>query len=114
MFKNRSVVEIMVLIFAYTVSASVLVVSIMMIILVIYYPEKDIDNITRIMTSIVSAMLGALLGLLAGKSEAMGLNTRPTGELDPMAPYPIAPDHTNLQQDPAAPGPIVPTEEPPR
>jgi hypothetical protein len=84
MFKNRSVIEIMVLVFAFTVASSVVLTGTVIIILTVVQPTRDVDNIVRALTSIVSGMLGALLGLLAGKSEGMGLNNRPDGADDQM------------------------------
>jgi hypothetical protein len=84
MFKNRSVVEIMVLFFSISVAISLILTGSLVWVIVIRNPQADIDGIIRALTSITSAMLGALLGLLAGKSSTLGLNSRPDGTTDPL------------------------------
>lgn len=82
MFKNRSVIELMVLMFSITVSAALICTGGLVAILELKDPANNTDDLVRALTSMTAGMLGALLGLLAGKSESMGLGSRPDGKPD--------------------------------
>lgn len=80
LLKNRSVVEIMVLVFTFTVSF-VLTGSITVVAIVeIFNPETDTAGAAQTIVTLISGIIGALLGLIAGKSQAtQNLNVRANG-----------------------------------
>ena len=79
MFANRSVVELMVIVFTGLVAMAVVVGTVTVLIVEIRDPAADTSQITDALSSIITGILGALLGLLAGKSEAIQqTHERPT------------------------------------
>lgn len=79
--KNRSVVEIMVVVFTFVVGFSIIGMSILILIVEATNPEADTSIIANTIMSLVSGILGALLGLIAGKSSSTAdLNKRPDGK----------------------------------
>lgn len=79
--KNRSVVEIMVVVFTFVVGFSIVGMSILILIVEANSPEADTSIIANTIMSLVSGILGALLGLIAGKSSSTSdLNKRPDGK----------------------------------
>ena len=83
MFANRSVVEIMVLVFTLIIGVTVIGTGLAVAVVEIMDPTVDTSRIVDSLTSIITGILGALLGLLAGKSESMqALGTRPNGKPD--------------------------------
>jgi hypothetical protein len=81
MFRNRSVIEILVLCFLGTVCFVLVATSAVVVVIEVGDPERDTDTIVQALLSILSAILGALLGLLAGKSDAT-LSKRPKDKDD--------------------------------
>ena len=83
MFKGRSVIEIMVLVFTIVVAFSITGLSVMILVVEVKNPAADTGLIANTLMSLVSGILGALLGLIAGKSSATGtpsdLSKRPDG-----------------------------------
>lgn len=78
MFKSRSVIEIMVLVFTGVVAFFLIGLGIMVVLVEINNPETDTSLIANTLMSLVSGILGALLGLIAGKADAMQeLDRRP-------------------------------------
>jgi predicted MFS family arabinose efflux permease len=78
--KNRSVIEVMVLVFVFTVCFVLVGTTITIGIVEIKNPQADTATSVQSLVSIISGILGALLGLLAGKSQkADELDTRPDG-----------------------------------
>jgi predicted permease len=78
MFRNRSVIEILVLAFLGTVCFVLVATSAIVVVVEVGDPKRDTDTIVQALLSILSAILGALLGLLAGRSDATGgLGKRP-------------------------------------
>lgn len=76
--RNRSVVEIMVIMFASVVAFMIALLGSLIAFLEIRDPETDTGDMTKSLLSVVSLILGALLGLLAGKSQAVNdLHKRP-------------------------------------
>ena len=85
--RNRSVIEIMVLLFTFIVGFSIVATGATVAIIEIRNPETDTDSIVNAMLSIISGILGALLGLIAGKSEgAADLHARPKRDDDDELP----------------------------
>lgn len=80
--KNRSVIEIMILVFTFTVGFMIVGLSIMILVVETRNPEADTGIIANTLMSLVSGILGALLGLIAGKSTGNSLNKRPDGTTD--------------------------------
>jgi hypothetical protein len=79
--KNRSVVEIMVIVFTFVVGFIIVGMSILILIVEANTPEADTSIIANTVMSLVSGILGALLGLIAGKSTgSTNLDKRPDGE----------------------------------
>jgi predicted MFS family arabinose efflux permease len=78
--KNRSVIEVMVLVFVFTVCFVLVGTTITIGIVEIKNPQADTATSVQSLVSIISGILGALLGLLAGKSQrADELDMRPDG-----------------------------------
>lgn len=78
MFKSRSVIEIMVLVFTGVVAFFLIGLGIMVVLVEINNPETDTSLVANTLMSLVSGILGALLGLIAGKADAMQeLDRRP-------------------------------------
>jgi hypothetical protein len=83
MFKNRSVIEIMIMVFTFVVGFMIVGLSVLILIVEVKNPAADTGIIANTLMSLVSGILGALLGLIAGKSQGgSGLNTRPDGTED--------------------------------
>jgi len=78
MFRNRSVIEIIVLMFTLVVGASLLGLGGIIAIIEIRDPTTDTSAAVQSLVSVLSGIIGALLGLLAGKAERLsGLAARP-------------------------------------
>jgi len=77
MFANRSVVEIMVLIFVMVVAFLIVAIGAFVAIVEIRDPTADTDRAVEGLFGAISVITGALLGLLAGKSESAALSQRP-------------------------------------
>lgn len=71
MFKGRSVIEIMVLMFTVVVSISITGLGVLIIVVEARHPEADTALIANTLMSLISGILGALLGLIAGKSSSV-------------------------------------------
>jgi hypothetical protein len=83
MFRNRSVIEVMIMVFTFVVGFMIVGLSVLILIVEVRNPEADTGIIANTLMSLVSGILGALLGLIAGKSTGgAGLNTRPDGTDD--------------------------------
>jgi hypothetical protein len=81
MFRNRSVVEIIVLTFTLVVGISLLGLGAVIAVIEINNPATDTSAAVQALAAVLSAIVGALLGLLAGKAERLsGLARRPNGE----------------------------------
>jgi hypothetical protein len=68
MFKGRSVIEIMVLVFVFIVAFTLIGLGVIILVVEVKHPEADTALLVNTMMSLVSGILGALLGLIAGKS----------------------------------------------
>ena len=79
--KNRSVIEVMVLVFTFVVGMIIVGLSFMIVFVELRDPEADTAVLANTLMSLVSGILGALLGLIAGRSST-GLNRRPDGSDD--------------------------------
>jgi len=78
MFRNRSVVEIIVLTFTLVVGASLLGLGGIIAIIEIRDPATDTSAAVQSLVSVLSGIIGALVGLLAGKAERLSsLTSRP-------------------------------------
>jgi uncharacterized metal-binding protein len=78
MFRNRSVVEIMVLVFTLVIASAIIMVGATVAWIEIKEPARDTTSAVQALFSLMSGIVGALLGLLAGKSESVsGLGSRP-------------------------------------
>ena len=75
--RNRSVLELMVLLFTATVCFSILATGAAVAIIEIKDSTTDTSGIVQSLFSLVSGILGALLGLIAGKAT--------NGERNPVA-----------------------------
>lgn len=87
MFRGRSVIEIMVIVFTFIVAFMIVGLGVMIIFVEVRNPEADTGLIANTLMSLVSGILGALLGLIAGKSSAVSgspddLHKRPEGDKD--------------------------------
>ena len=71
MFRGRSAIEIMVIVFTMLLCIIVVMVSATVSYVKITSPASDISTAISFLTSVVSAILAALLGLVAGRSEAL-------------------------------------------
>ena len=70
MFKNRSVIEMMVMVFTLVVGLTIISLAMMIVWVRVTSPDTDLDRVTATLMSLLSSMLGALLGLIAGKTSA--------------------------------------------
>ncbi|MET0785490.1 MAG: hypothetical protein ABWY25_02135 [Paenisporosarcina sp.] len=78
MFRNRSVVEIIVILFTIVVSFSIIATGFMVALIEIRDPTTDTSDTVRTLFTSINIILGALLGLFAGKSSGMEkLGVRP-------------------------------------
>lgn len=85
MFRNRSTIEIMVLIFTFVVGFSLIMTGVVIAVIEIKNPETDTNTITQSLISLISGILGALLGLIAGRTVATtDLSQRPDGTFGPL------------------------------
>ena len=66
--RNRTVVELMVIIFTFVVAFMLMGVGTMIIVVEMRNPQADTALVASTLMNIVSGIVGALLGLLAGKS----------------------------------------------
>ena len=83
--RNRSVIEIMILVFTGVVAFMIVGMGILVLLVELRNPEADTGIIANTLMSLVSGILGALLGLIAGKSSSgAGLNQRPDNTTDDM------------------------------
>lgn len=82
MFKNRSVIEVMIMVFTFVVGFMIVGLSVLILIVEVRNPAADTGIIANTLMSLVSGILGALLGLIAGKSTGGTLGTRPDGTDD--------------------------------
>jgi hypothetical protein len=82
MFRNRSVIEIMIMVFTFVVGFMIVGLSVLILIVEVRNPAADTGIIANTLMSLVSGILGALLGLIAGKSTGGSLGTRPDGTDD--------------------------------
>jgi hypothetical protein len=82
MFKNRSVIEVMIMVFTFVVGFMIVGLSVLILIVEVRNPAADTGIIANTLMSLVSGILGALLGLIAGKSTGGSLGTRPDGSDD--------------------------------
>lgn len=84
-FRNRSVIELMVLVFVFIVAFTLVGLGIIILVVEIKHPEADTALLVNTMMSLVSGILGALLGLIAGQKGDKGggsgpdLSQRPDG-----------------------------------
>ena len=69
--KNRSSVEIIVIIFTVLVSMVILTFSIGLIVIEITNPGADTSILTSTLMSLTSAILGTIFGMLMNKSEKL-------------------------------------------
>jgi hypothetical protein len=82
MFKNRSVIEVMIMVFTFVVGFMIVGLSVLILIVEVRNPAADTGIIANTLMSLVSGILGALLGLIAGKSSGGTLGQRPDGTDD--------------------------------
>jgi hypothetical protein len=81
-FRDRSAVEIIVLLFTVTVSATLLLTGAAIVVIELANPAEDTSGAANALLNVISGVIGALLGLLAGKVESGGsvLSRRPGDE----------------------------------
>jgi hypothetical protein len=91
--RNRSVIEIMVLMFTFIIGFTIIGLSILILVVEVNNPEADTGIMANTIMSLVSGILGALLGLIAGKSSAGAseLHSRPDGSPDDLNTPPPEP-----------------------
>lgn len=82
MFKGRSVIEIMVLVFVFIVAFTLIGLGVIILVVEVKHPEADTALLVNTMMSLVSGILGALLGLIAGKSNTPGGSAALASDLD--------------------------------
>lgn len=86
---NRSVVELMVIVFTLVVAFVIVALGGLVVFVKVAHPESDTETIVTTLLTLSSAILGALLGLIAGKSgRAAGdeMHRRPDGTTDDLEP----------------------------
>jgi hypothetical protein len=72
MFKNRSVVDTMILVFTLAVAWTIMTTGVAIVIIQIVKPHANTDRAVDAIFGLVSAILGALLGLIAGRRTVDG------------------------------------------
>lgn len=80
MFKGRSAIEIMVIVFTCVIALSVVGIGSATAFVKIRDPNADVSTAVSSLTSVVASILAALLGLVAGKSEALNTVEKRPGE----------------------------------
>jgi len=81
MFRDRSVVELLVLVFTFVVGFAIIAIGATVAIVEIRDPDTDTASITQALMTLISGILGALLGLIAGRSGVVSdLHRRPGGD----------------------------------
>jgi hypothetical protein len=73
LFANRSVVEIMTLVFVFLIAFVVVLGASLVAIAELLDPTVDTSAVVDGLTGIITGILGALLGLLAGKADAVNV-----------------------------------------
>jgi hypothetical protein len=82
--RDRSVIELMVLILTLVVGLSIVGAGVTVAIIEIRDPQADTTQAGAILVNLISTTLGALLGLLAGRtSMARSLERRPDHDEEP-------------------------------
>jgi len=76
--KNRSVIEVMVLVFTFVVAFAICGLGVLIVIVESNNPEADTGVIANTLSTLVSGILGALLGLIAGR-QTSDLAQKPDG-----------------------------------
>ena len=79
---NRSVIEIMVLVFTFIVAFTLVGLGVIILVVETRHPDADTALLVNTMMSLVSGILGALLGLIAGKGSGSDLHQHPDGTED--------------------------------
>jgi hypothetical protein len=88
-FKGRSVIEVMIMVFTFVVGFMIVGLSCLVLIVEVREPEADTGIIANTLMSLVSGILGALLGLIAGRSgSSENLHHRPDGTVDDVGDEP--------------------------
>jgi hypothetical protein len=77
LFRDRSVVEVMVLAFTFVIASAIIILGTAIAVVEIVNPNADTSGAATALFNIITGMMGALLGLLAGKSEMGSLGSRP-------------------------------------
>ncbi len=85
--KNRSVIEVMVIVFTFVVAFFIVGLGLIIIFVEVRQPDADTGVLANTLGTLVSGILGALLGLIAGRGSAGSLNDRP-GDKDKKPPLP--------------------------
>lgn len=89
MFKGRSVIEVMVLVFTFVIAFFIVGLGILLVVVEFKRPEADTGVLANTLGTLVSGILGALLGLIAGKSQQPGsFNQGPEDDKDRAAERP--------------------------
>ncbi len=78
--KNRSAVEIIVIMLTFIVAFVIVIMSIGLLVAEIRNPESDTSVLTATLMSMTSAILGTLFGMLISKGEQ--INKRPDDKED--------------------------------
>jgi len=77
--RNRSVIEIMVIMFTLVVALVILGLGAVIVVVEITDPKADTAGVVRALVSVITLILGSLLGLLAGKTSMVNdLGKRPS------------------------------------
>ncbi len=86
--KNRSVIEVMVIVFTFVVAFFIVGLGLIIIWVEVKSPESDTGVLANTLGTLVSGILGALLGLIAGKGSSGTLSDRPSDEDEKKPPPP--------------------------
>jgi multidrug resistance efflux pump len=78
--KDRSSVEIIVIVLTFVVAFVIVLMSIGLLIIAVKYPETDTGVLTSTLMSLTSAILGTLFGMLISKGDQ--INRRPDTKED--------------------------------
>lgn len=69
MFKNRSAIDIVIIVMSMMVTGVVLLTVIGVCLIRFYHPETDVKGAAQIIGNVVTTIVGALVGFIGGRAQ---------------------------------------------